>query len=125
MNVPSFFKYLKKNRRNNICVNSLCLSKKYLKSNYQNNLLLFKILFTCKIVKFSKTLFIIYFSGRCFNLCIKLIMYSHIGDRAILYKNLPFCKVAYSVSNFSTTCLPKLQTLVDTCIVMFSLLSYL
>ncbi len=36
---PLHFKYLKKNRRNNICVNSLCLSKKYLNSElYIKNL---------------------------------------------------------------------------------------
>lgn len=38
---------------------------------------------TNKIVKFSSTLFIIYFSGRCFSLWMKLIMYSHMGDRLI------------------------------------------
>lgn len=36
---------------------------------------------TCNIVKFSNTLFIIYRSGKCFSFCMKLIMYSHIGDR--------------------------------------------
>lgn len=38
---------------------------------------------TCKIVKFSSTLFIMYFSGRCLSLWIKLIMYSHNGERWI------------------------------------------
>jgi hypothetical protein len=33
--------------------------------------------------------------------------------------------LAYSVSTFSTTCLPKLQTLVEHWITMFSELSYL
>lgn len=80
---------------------------------------------TCKIVKFSSTLFIMYFSGRCFSLWMKLIMYSHMGERWILYTNRPFSKRAYSVSTFSTTCLPKEQTLVEHVMVMFSGLSYL
>lgn len=45
---------------------------------------------TCKMVKFSRTLFIMYFSGRCFSLWMKLIIYSHIGDRFILYTYRPF-----------------------------------
>jgi hypothetical protein len=146
------------------------------------------------MVKFSRTLFIMYFSGRCFSFRMKLIMYSHIGDRCSLYRNRPpsnlqkwgtmydlagwgrkgkvlskdmgncsipsmlleysdgslslgvaafpylyrnraeICQslfsvhcvyLAYSVSTFSTTCLPKLQTLVEHWIVMFSELSYL
>lgn len=36
---------------------------------------------TCRMVKFSSTLFIMYFSGRCFSLWMKLIMYSQSGDR--------------------------------------------
>lgn len=36
---------------------------------------------TCRMVKFSSTLFIMYFSGRCFSLWMKLIMYSHSGER--------------------------------------------
>ena len=36
---------------------------------------------TCRMVKFSRTLFIMYFSGRCLSLWMKLIMYSHMGDR--------------------------------------------
>ena len=52
---------------------------------------------TCNMVKFSRTLFIMYFSGRCFSLWMKLIMYSHIGDRWILYTNRPFSNLAYSV----------------------------
>ena len=47
-------------------------------------------LLTCRMVKFSNTLFIMYFSGRCFNLWIKLIIYSHIGERWILYTYLKF-----------------------------------
>lgn len=77
------------------------------------------------MVKFSNTLFIMYFSGRCFNLCMKLIMYSHIGDRCIRYTNRPFSSRGYSVSTFSTTCLPNEQTLVEQEIATFSLLSYL
>lgn len=80
---------------------------------------------TCKMVKFSRTLFIMYFSGRCLSLCIKLIIYSHIGLLWILYTNRPFSYRAYSVSTFSTTCLPKEHTFVEHVIVMFSLLSYL
>jgi len=52
---------------------------------------------TNKIVKFSSTLFIIYFSGRCFSLWMKLIMYSHMGDRLIRYTKRPFSNRAYSV----------------------------
>ena len=52
---------------------------------------------TSKMVKFSSTLFIIYFSGRCLSLWMKLIMYSHMGDRLILYTKRPFSKRAYSV----------------------------
>ena len=37
----------------------------------------------------------------------------------------PFSNLAYSVSSFSTTCLPKLHTLVEQWRGMFSLLSYL
>ncbi len=44
---------------------------------------------TWRMVKFSSTLFIMYFSGRCFSLRMKLIMYSHIGDRCSLYRNRP------------------------------------
>jgi len=36
---------------------------------------------TCRMVKFSSTLFIMYFSGRCFSLWMKLIMYSQSGER--------------------------------------------
>lgn len=43
-----------------------------------------QFIFTCKIVKFSRTLFIMYFSGKCLSLWIKLIMYSHMGERWIL-----------------------------------------
>lgn len=105
---------------------------------------------TCRIVKFSKTLFIIYFSGRCFSLWIKLIMYSHMGERWMRYTKRPFSSRAYSVwgqrthgacwflslppslhtllpcppawltSTFSTTCLPKEQTLVETLMVILS-----
>lgn len=39
---------------------------------------------TSRMVKFSSTLFIMYFSGRCLSLWTKLIMYSHIGERLIL-----------------------------------------
>ena len=115
------------------------------------------------MVKFSRTEFIMYFSGSCFSFKMKLIMYSHMGDRCNLYRNLPpsnlysvhlwinvhtryhvhilfvctymcvcicvcVCRIvylAYSVSTFSTTCFPKLQTLVEHWIVMFSVLSYL
>ena len=52
---------------------------------------------TCRMVKFSSTLFIMYFSGSCLSLCIKLIIYSHIGDLCILYTKRPFSKCAYSV----------------------------
>ena len=52
---------------------------------------------TCNIVKFSSTLFIMYFSGKCFSLCIKLIIYSHMGDLCKRYTNLPFSNRAYSV----------------------------
>lgn len=80
---------------------------------------------TCRMVKFSSTLFIIYFSGRCFSLWMKLIMYSHMGERWIRYTKRPFSNLAYSVSTFSTTCLPNEHTLVEHVMVMFSLLSYL
>lgn len=83
------------------------------------------ISFTCKMVKFSNTLFIMYFSGRCFNLCMKLIIYSHIGLLWMRYTNLPFSYLAYSVSTFSTTCLPNEHTFVEHVMVIFSLLSYL
>ena len=115
------------------------------------------------MVKFSRTLFIMYFSGRCFSLWMKLIMYSHIGERWMRYTYRPFSNLeeqtgvnttvlkwiqcqymkfgvfnvfpstkcnclfathfGYSVSSFSTTCLPKEQTLVEHWSVMFSLLS--
>ena len=98
---------------------------------------------TWRMVKFSNTLFIIYLSGRCFSFLeikifcynnpnehddddghlIKLIMYSHIGLRCILYRYLPPSYLGYSVSTFSTTCFPKLQTLVEHWMVMFSVLS--
>lgn len=52
---------------------------------------------TCKMVKFSKTLFIMYFSGKCLSLWIKLIMYSHIGERWIRYTHFPPSTLAYSV----------------------------
>lgn len=52
---------------------------------------------TNKIVKFSKTLFIIYFSGKCLSLWMKFIIYSHIGERFIRYTNRPFSNLAYSV----------------------------
>lgn len=77
------------------------------------------------MVKFSSTLFIIYFSGRCFSLWIKLIIYSHMGERWMRYTKRPFSNLAYSVSTFSTTCLPNEHTLVEHVMVMFSLLSYL
>lgn len=80
---------------------------------------------TCKIVKFSNTLFIIYFSGKCLSLWMKLIIYSHMGDRWMRYTNRPFSKRAYSVSTFSTTCLPNEHTFVEHVIVIFSGLSYL
>lgn len=54
-------------------------------------------IFTCKIVKFSRTLFIMYFSGKCLSLWIKLIMYSHMGERWILYTYFPPSRRAYSV----------------------------
>ena len=38
---------------------------------------------TCKMVKFSSTLFIMYRSGRCFSRWMKLTMQSHIGERLI------------------------------------------
>lgn len=41
---------------------------------------------TCRMVKFSRTLFIMYFSGRCFSLWMKLIMYSQSGDRWMRYE---------------------------------------
>lgn len=56
-----------------------------------------KRFFTCRMVKFSRTLFIMYFSGRCFSLWMKLIIYSHIGDRWIRYTHLPFSIRANSV----------------------------
>lgn len=77
------------------------------------------------MVKFSSTLFIMYFSGRCFSLWMKLIMYSHMGERWMRYTKRPFSNLAYSVSTFSTTCLPNEHTLVEHVMVMFSLLSYL
>lgn len=80
---------------------------------------------TCRIVKFSRTEFIMYFSGKCFSLSMKLIMYSHIGDRSIRQTKRPFSQRGYSVSTFSTTCLPNEHTFVEHVIVMFSLLSYL
>lgn len=40
-----------------------------------------RMFFTCKMVKFSRTLFIMYFSGKCLSLWMKLIMYSHMGER--------------------------------------------
>ena len=52
---------------------------------------------TCRIVKFSSTLFIMYFSGRCLSLWMKLIMYSHMGERWILYTHFPPSMRAYSV----------------------------
>ena len=94
------------------------------------------------MVKFSKTLFIMYFSGRCLSLLIKLVMYSHIGERLILYTNRPLSNLAYSVcqakhninnskihavtltSTFSTTCLPKEHTLVEQEMVILSVDSY-
>lgn len=101
---------------------------------------------TCRMVKFSRTLFIMYFSGRCFSLWMKLIMYSHMGERWMRYTKRPFSSLAYSVcgrprggrhpacllpappchpgppltSTFSTTCLPKEHTLVETLMVMLS-----
>lgn len=98
------------------------------------------------MVKFSSTLFIMYFSGRCFSLWMKLIMYSHMGERWMRYTKRPFSRRAYSVcgvgqschlasltclpaphlprplltSTFSTTCLPKEHTLVETLMVMLS-----
>lgn len=104
-------------------------------------------------MKFSSTLFIMYFSGRCSSLWMKLIMYSHMGERWMRYTKRPFSSRAYSVwgsevggvtglgfqaararlsqppqppagapltSTFSTTCLPKEHTLVDTLMVMLS-----
>lgn len=107
-------------------------------------------------MKFSRTLFIMYFSGRCLSLWIKLIMYSHMGERWMRYTKRPFSSLAYSVcgsrrgwaggrrqlacplpaahphpshvprcgppltSTFSTTCLPKEHTLVETLMVMLS-----
>ena len=39
---------------------------------------------TCRIVKFSRTLFIMYFSGRFLSFLMKLTMYSHMGLRSSL-----------------------------------------
>lgn len=52
---------------------------------------------TCRMVKFSSTLFIMYFSGRCLSLWMKLIMYSHMGERWMRYTKRPFSRRAYSV----------------------------
>lgn len=52
---------------------------------------------TCRMVKFSSTLFIMYFSGRCLSLWIKLIMYSHIGERWMRNTYFPPSICAYSV----------------------------
>ncbi len=57
--------------------------------------------FTCKMVKFSKTLFIMYFSGRCLSLWMKLIIYSHMGERWIRYKHFPPSTRAYSVCKYN------------------------
>ena len=38
-----------------------------------------------------------YFSGRCFSLWMKLIMYSHMGERWMRYTKRPFSSLAYSV----------------------------
>ena len=46
-------------------------------------------------------------------------------ENAKKYLGWPLLYLAYSVSTFSTTCLPKLQTLVEHWITMFSELSYL
>jgi hypothetical protein len=40
---------------------------------------------TCRMVKFSSTLFIMYFSGRRLSLWMKLTMYSQSGDRWMRY----------------------------------------
>lgn len=47
------------------------------------------------------------------------------GDRWMRYTKRPFSKREYSVSTFSTTCLPKEQTFVEQVITMLSLLSKL
>lgn len=86
---------------------------------------LFVTLLTCNTVKFSSTLFIIYCSGRCFSFCMKLIMYSHIGDRWMRYTKREFSSREYSVSTFSTTCLPNEHTFVEHVMTMLSLDSYL
>ena len=49
------------------------------------------------MVKFSSTLFIIYFSGRCLSLWMKLIIYSHMGERWMRNMYFPPSKCAYSV----------------------------
>ena len=53
--------------------------------------------YTCKMVKFSSTLFIMYRSGRCFSRWMKLTMQSHIGERLIRLTNRPLSNLAYSV----------------------------
>lgn len=49
------------------------------------------------MVKFSRTLFIMYFSGRCLSLWMKLIIYSHMGERWMRYKHFPPSTRANSV----------------------------
>lgn len=58
----------------------------YKKTANIGNIIMFEsqVNVTCRIVKFSRTLFIMYFSGKCLSLWIKLIMYSHMGERWIL-----------------------------------------
>lgn len=70
-----------------------------------------KRFFTCRMVKFSRTLFIMYFSGRCFSLWMKLIIYSHMGDRWIRYTHLPFSIRANSVCRKTCRDLVKLSML--------------
>ena len=72
-------------------IDALCTTEIWKNSAVWLKVLKFYILinFTCKIVKFSSTLFIMYFSGKCFSFKMKLIMYSHIGDLCSLYRNLP------------------------------------
>lgn len=52
---------------------------------------------TCRMVKFSSTLFIMYFSGRCLSLWMKLIIYSHMGERWMRNTYFPPSICAYSV----------------------------
>ena len=85
-----------------------------------------KIFFTCKTLKFSKTLFLRFFSGNCFSLFIKVTMYSHMGEFSNLYTQRPeLSQQPCSISTFSTTWLPNEHTLVEQLMVICSGLSNL